>query len=79
MWFALTQTKANPDKIIKAFTTYVEKEKNHITRKQFLRNMEAKMKEKEFLNDIEGLLRPGINFNQAEAYKIVKSQIIEKL
>ena len=79
MWYGLTQTKANPVKIIKAFTIYLEKEKNRITKKQFLRNMDLKMKEKEFLNDIEGLLRPGMEFNHEEAYELVKAKIIEEL
>ena len=41
--------------------------------------MDLKMKETEFMDDIEGLLRPGLEFNPDDAYELVKSEIIEKL
>ncbi len=79
MWYALTQTNANPSKIIEAFNQYLQKEQKHISKKQFVRNMELKMMEKDFINDIEGLLRPGMEFNHEEAYELVMSKIIENL
>ena len=79
MWYALSQTQADSTKIIEAFTIYLAKEGNRITKKQFLRNMDLKMKETEFMDDIEGLLRPGLEFNPEEAYELVKSKIIEQL
>ncbi len=79
MWYALTQTNANPSKIIEAFNQYLQKEQKHISKKQFVRNIELKMKEKDFIDDIEGLLRPGMEFNHEEAYELVMSKIIENL
>lgn len=79
MWYALTQTNADPSKIIDVFKAYLKKEENRITKKQFLRNMDLKMKEKEFLDDVEGLLRPGMEFKHEDAYELVKERIIENL
>lgn len=49
------------------------------TQRQFLLNMEAKMKDREFLGDITALLRPDQPFDPHEAYEMVKTQIIEKI
>lgn len=79
MWKGITEAKARPEKIIEAFSAYMDNEKKKITQKQFINNMDAKMKERIFLGDIQGLLRPGHDFNAEQAYDIVRSTILEKL
>lgn len=49
------------------------------TRKQFLRNMEDKMVDDEFLGDIKSLLRPDENYDANEAWELVRTGLIEKL
>jgi predicted nucleotidyltransferase component of viral defense system len=49
------------------------------TQKEFMMNMEAKMLDDEFLGDITGLLRPEISYNPAEAYALVRTQLIERI
>lgn len=49
------------------------------TQKQYLMNMEEKMLDKEFLDDIYIILRQGIEYDNEEAWRIVKSNLIEKL
>lgn len=49
------------------------------TQKQFLLNMDEKMKDKEFNADIMALLRPGIKYDNEKAYEVVKEELIEKL
>ncbi len=49
------------------------------TQKEFMMNMKAKMLDDEFLGDITGLLRPEINYNPAEAYEWVRTQLIEQI
>lgn len=49
------------------------------THKQFVLNMEDKMKDPEFLGDMDNLLHPDETFDMQEAYQIVKEGIIEKL
>jgi len=49
------------------------------TRKQFLRNMEDKLEDPDFSGDIHALLRPGIEYDQAEAYDFIRTELIEKI
>lgn len=49
------------------------------TQKVFLQNMEAKMKDDQFLGDIMGLTRPDEKYDQEIAYTQVKTEFIEKL
>lgn len=49
------------------------------TYKQFVQNMEDKMKDPEFLGDMDNLLHPDETFDMEEAYQIVKEKIIDKL
>jgi len=48
------------------------------TKKQFLVNMEEKMTDKEFLQDIHSILRPEVVYDDAKAWKVVKNELIEK-
>ena len=45
----------------------------------FIRNVEAKMKDPNFLGDTTALLRPDVPYNPAQAYELVKSRLLEKL
>lgn len=49
------------------------------TSKQFLLNLESKLKKHDFIGDLEGLLRPEIEFDENIAFDWVKNEIIEKL
>ncbi|MEK6780105.1 MAG: nucleotidyl transferase AbiEii/AbiGii toxin family protein [Bacteroidota bacterium] len=49
------------------------------SQQQFVDNMEAKMKDSEFLGDITALIRPTENYNQNNAYDLVNKQIIGNL
>lgn len=49
------------------------------TQKQFLLNLEEKLKDPDFKGDIYGLLRPGVEYDQDKAYELVKTALIEKI
>ena len=49
------------------------------TSKEFLLNMEEKMKDNMFLGDVKALIRPDVKYDMDEAYEIVKRQLIEKI
>lgn len=49
------------------------------TQKEFILNMEAKMKDSEFLGDITALLRPELSYNAQEAYEMVRAWLIERI
>jgi len=46
---------------------------------EFLQNMEAKMKVRQFIEDTTALLRPDEKYNQHEAYELVKEKILTYL
>jgi predicted nucleotidyltransferase component of viral defense system len=68
------------DKVIHCYTSYMKFSVDTLpTKRQFIRNMEDKMKDPAFLGDITFLLRPNEFFDFKEAYLFVKDQLIEKL
>ncbi len=79
MWFAMTRTNVDPNKIIEAWNFYMKEENNSVTQKEFSENMEKKISDRDFLGDMEGLLRPGLSYNITEAYEFVKKELLEIL
>ncbi len=49
------------------------------TQTQFLLNMDEKMENPDFEGDIYALLRPGIEYDQSQAYELIKHQLISNL
>ena len=49
------------------------------TQKQFLLNMDEKIEDPDFGGDIYALLRPGIEYDQRNAYEIIKKQLLSKI
>jgi predicted nucleotidyltransferase component of viral defense system len=79
IWFAITQTDVDLNKIIDAFKFYLKEESNSVTNKEFLDNLEKKISDQDFINDMEGLLRPGLNYKINEAYEFVRIKLMEKI
>lgn len=79
LWYALTKLNLTPSLIISAFNKYMDNSKQTISRNNFLLNMEEKMNERDFRNDINGLLHPTVNYNIEAAYKIVKEKLLMKI
>lgn len=70
----------NQDEIVRCFLEYMRYEQHAISKVLFLSNMEAKLKNKEFREDILPLLpRHMATFNPDEAYEQVRKHLIEKL
>jgi len=66
------------DKIVEAYSRYMEfSVERPPSRKEFLRNMEAKMEDSEFLGDTTALLRPTEKYDSQAAYQLVKTNLIE--
>jgi predicted nucleotidyltransferase component of viral defense system len=49
------------------------------TQREYILNMEAKMKDAEFLGDTTALLRPDVPYNPQEVYDLVRTQLIERI
>lgn len=80
LYLVLTQTDLNTDDVISCYKRYIGfVVEQPPTYKQFILNMEEKMKDPEFLTDYKLLLRPEIEYNPQTAYDLVKEKLIEKL
>ena len=79
LWYANEKVKPDSKKIIKAFSKYISNDNLSITSKAFIDNMEDKIKDKEFIGDISGLLRSGINYNISVAWAYLKQNILSNL
>jgi len=71
----------DPVKIIDCFKKYTafSTSKGFPSQKEFLRNIEEKENNEEFIGDMEALLRPSIDYNQEEAFEWLKSELISKI
>ncbi len=72
LWYTLNNADVNASRVIEAYDHYMKKEGNKVTQKEFLENVEKKIKDPDFTGDMNGLLRSGIAYDIKEAYEIVK-------
>jgi predicted nucleotidyltransferase component of viral defense system len=80
LYYAITNLDLNTSDLINCYKEYIAfSVENPPTQKQFLLNMEEKMQDPDFEGDIYGLLRPGIEYDQNEAYELIKTNLIEKI
>jgi len=80
LYTALIRGNLDISKVMECYHKYmefvVEREPSY---KEYVHNMELKMSDDEFLNDVIPLLRPEIEFDPHKAYASVKEQFIDKL
>lgn len=68
------------EKIIQVFQNYMKHEISGIPSKlSYLKNLEDKMKDPEFLGDTTALLRPDESYDPNEGFDLVKKEIIEMM
>ena len=80
LWKALTTQEIDTEKIIRCYREYIGfVVDNPPTQKEYLLNMEQKVEDEEFLGDTSMLLRFDEKFDPAEAWELVRKQLIEKL
>ncbi|MFR9514748.1 MAG: nucleotidyl transferase AbiEii/AbiGii toxin family protein [Rikenellaceae bacterium] len=81
MYRAMSQ-ELNPERVIECYKRYMDfVVETPPTKKQYLRNMEEKMADPEFVGDIAQLIRTDevSVFDAQEAYEMVRETFIEKL
>ena len=80
LYHALTNLDLDSASLIKCYMVYMAFSVDRPpTQKQFLLNMDEKLKDPDFEGDIYALLRPGVEYDQNKAYELVKTQLIEKI
>jgi len=80
LYYAHQHTQIDHSEIIGCFKAYM----NFVvdkppTKKQFLINLEEKENDPSFIGDMEGLLRNGIEYKQADAFKWIRNELISEL
>ncbi len=76
---ALGHPRVNPERIIAAFSEYMSRDGQRVTRARFEKNIAEKLDDPEFAADIGPLLAAGINWNIKTAAPLVSSRLIEIL
>ena len=80
LYKALTLREVNPERIIRCYKRYMDfVVATPPTHKQFIQNMESKMTDPDFLEDMENLIHFDEPYDIQEAYRIVKEKIIDRL
>lgn len=80
LFTALSQNDLDKEVLLKSYREYmafsVDKPPSQ---REYILNMEAKMKDDEFLGDTTALLRPAIVYDPGDAYNVVRTELIEKI
>ncbi len=76
---ALDRSEADADRIVTAFTKYMEREEHRVTRAQFERNFALKLHDPQFAADIGPLLAADFLWDIDVAGSLVSSRLIERL
>jgi predicted nucleotidyltransferase component of viral defense system len=80
LYKAIIVAKPNIERIIKCYHEYMKFVVGKSpTKKQYLLNMDEKIIDKDFVNDTAFLLRTTEKYNPAEAYEVVKKELLDKL
>ncbi|MDR0233178.1 MAG: nucleotidyl transferase AbiEii/AbiGii toxin family protein [Dysgonamonadaceae bacterium] len=80
MYWALTQLNIDIEKVIHCYKIHM---KNAVdkppTQKQFLANMNEKMTDRDFLEDIRLVLKQGIEYDDETAWELVRKELVERI
>jgi predicted nucleotidyltransferase component of viral defense system len=81
LFIALSQKPAlDKDALLQTYREYMAfSVEEPPSQREFILNMEAKMKDTEFLGDTMALLRPTTPFIPQDAYDLVKAELIERI
>lgn len=80
LYTALTTRELDVDKVLECYREYIEFVVERApSYKEFVQNMELKMQDEEFLEDVTPLLRPEIEFDPREAYPLVYEKLIDRM
>lgn len=79
LWLCLDRTLIKPEQVIACFLQYVEHEGHAITRAQFEQNLHGKRNDAAFMDDIAPLLSAAVQYDSAEALRLVRAELIDHL
>lgn len=81
LWVALAQYPSmDLDAVVRSYREYMRfSVENPPTQREFVMNLASKMGDSEFLGDTTALLRPGVSYDQHQAFEWVKTKLTERM
>ena len=80
LYWAMDHQNVDAEKLIHCYKTYMEYSVDKPpTQKQFLVNMEEKLIDREFMEDIHAILNPGVEYDNITAWELIKNELIGKI
>jgi predicted nucleotidyltransferase component of viral defense system len=80
LYWALTQQNIDAEKVIHCYKIHMQNAvEKPPTQKQLLANMNAKMADMEFMEDIRLVLKPGVKYENEAAWELVRKELVEKI
>ena len=79
IWLGLTEGKADAAKVVRIFKEYMNAEGHRITREDYEKNLEEKMKHPGFVEDIKPMLAADMNYDVKAAFPLIREQIVARI
>ncbi len=79
LWLALTTLPVDDARIVDCFGRYLQQEGLTVSRAEFEENLEGKLRNRSFLEDIKPLLSISVSYDVAEAGALVGQRLISRL
>jgi len=79
LWLGLTEGKADAAKVVKIIQEYMKAEGHGITREDYEKNIEAKMKHPGFLDDVKPLLSADMKYDVKAAFSLINEQVLSRI
>jgi len=80
LYWALTQLNIDTEKLLHCYKIYIKNVVNTPpTQKQFLANMNEKLSDKDFREDVYLLLKQGVGYDVETAWEVVKEELVGKI
>lgn len=76
---ALRDGRSNPERIVRTFRSYMERESHPVTRAIFERNLDGKLRDPDFGSDMSGLLATGGKWQAIPAAGVVSEKLLSLL
>lgn len=79
IWYCFKQHDVDIDKVLQAFSAFIKHDRLVISREEYLDNVNAKLSDPDFQNDLTGLIRPGIEFDFNKSWDFLKTDLFLKM
>jgi predicted nucleotidyltransferase component of viral defense system len=80
LYWALTHLDIDTEKVIRCYKIHMEHAVDRLpTQKQFLANMHEKLTDRDFTEDIRLVLMQGVEYDNKEAWELVRKELVEKI